>query len=320
MRIVWVSFAPLRKSAAGLTSDQASVRYRLLIPADAIPGSKVTHFARGANRRTLLERFEGAHAVVFGKLSAPALAPELVELIGSLKAREVRVLVDFSDDHFVHPDLGPAYRILADAANRAVASTPTLADVVRTLTATPVCVITDPVEGERGEPKSSIRTPARVLWFGHPTNLDTLRAALPHLAGCSLTVMTAAGAGAEGLGDRFVPWSTAALFAALRECDAVVIPSNPHDPGKAVKSPNRFTEALWAGRFVIAHPLPAYQALAAFGWVGDDLGEGLSWLSDHTGEAAERVRAGQQWVSQHCSRAAVAGAWQSAIDASRLDE
>ena len=68
MRVVWVSFAPLRKTAAGYTSDVASVRYRLTLPAQAIPGSKVTHIGPGANRRTLLERFAGADAAVFGKL------------------------------------------------------------------------------------------------------------------------------------------------------------------------------------------------------------------------------------------------------------
>ena len=108
---------------------------------------------------------------------------------------------------------------------------------------------------------------------------------------------------------------TAALFEELRECDAVIIPSNPHDPRKAVKSPNRFTEALWAGRFVLAHPLPAYEALAAYGWVGEDLGEGLTWLLDHGADAVERIRQGQKWVAQHASLQAVGAAWAAAVAA-----
>jgi hypothetical protein len=32
MRVVWVSFAPLRKTPAGFTSDLASVRYRITLP------------------------------------------------------------------------------------------------------------------------------------------------------------------------------------------------------------------------------------------------------------------------------------------------
>jgi len=313
MRIVWVSFAPLRKTPAGLTSDVASARYRLTLPAQAIPGSKVTHLGPGAKRATLLERFAGAEVVVLGKLFDAALAPFAFELATALKQRGVKVFADYSDDHFAHPVLGPAYRAMADAAAGVVASTPGLAEVLKTQTATPVAMVTDPVEGERGEPRASVRTPPRLLWFGHPVNLDTLRFGVPD--GSALTLLTAAGHGAEALGHRFRAWSTAALFEELRECDAVIIPSNPHDPRKAVKSPNRFTEALWAGRCVIAHPLPAYEPLAAYGWVGEDLGDGLRWLRDHPEEAGDRIRRGQEWVAQHCSPQAIGAAWSAAIAA-----
>jgi hypothetical protein len=282
------------------------VRYRLTLPAQAIAGSKVTHLGAGAKRATLLERFDGADAAVFGKVFDAALAPVALELIAALRQRGVKVVADYCDDHFAHPALGPVYRAMAEAVDQIVASTPGLAEVVKSQTATPVAVISDPVEGKRGEPRASVRTPGRLLWFGHPLNLDTLRFGVPD---CLLTVMTAPGHGAERLGHRFRAWSTAALFEELRECDAVIIPSNPHDPRKAVKSPNRFTEALWAGRLVIAHPLASYEALASYGWVGEDLGEGLKWLIAHPGEAAERIRRGQDWVAQHCSPQAIGAAW-----------
>ena len=309
--VVWVSFAPLRKAPGGFTSDLASVRYRILIPAQATPGSKVTHIGPGANRRTLLERFEGAQAAVLGKF----FDASVLELVAALKERGIKIIADYSDDHFSSPSMGPSYRAVANSVEHVVAATAGLAEVLREHTSSPVSVITDPVEGERGEPRSSAGKPPRLLWFGHPLNLDTLRYGLPQLADFSLTLMTAPRAGAENLGHRFRPWSTAALFEELRECDAVIIPSNPYDPRKAVKSPNRFTEALWAGRFVVAHPLPAYQPLASFGWVGEDLGEGLAWLLEHPQEALERIRAGQAWIKEHCSREAVAAAWKSVITA-----
>ena len=320
MRIVWVSFAPLRKTQAGLTSDVASVRYRITLPAQALQDSKVTYVGPGANRRTLLERFSGAEAAVFGKVFDPSLAQPALELAAALKKRGVRVIADHSDDHFMHPVLGPVYRALANAADAAVASTPGLAEVLRAQTPAPVSVVTDPVEGERGAPRPSVRRPPRLLWFGHPLNLDTLPFGLQQLTerriNFALTVLTAPRAGGEALGHRWRPWSTDALFEELRECDAVIIPSSPHDPRKAVKSPNRFTEALWAGRFVIAHPLPAYEPLGAYGWVGEDLGEGLAWLLEHFEDALERIRAGQAWVARHCSREAIGLAWKSVIDAS----
>jgi glycosyltransferase involved in cell wall biosynthesis len=315
MRVVWVSFAPLRKTAAGFTSDLASVRYRLTIPTQAIPGSRVTYLGPGANRRTLLERFAGAEAAVFGKLFDRALVESALELAAELRKRGVRVIADYCDDHFLHPGLGPAYRALANGVDAVVASTPALAEVVRGYTTVRVSVVTDPVEGKRGEPSASLSRPLNLLWFGHPSNLDTLAFGLSQLekADFSLTIVTSPGKGGENLGQRFRPWSTETVFEELRRCDAVIIPSNAHDPRKAVKSPNRFTESVWAGRFVVAHPLPAYEALAAYGWVGEHLGEGIAWLLEHFEEAKERVRSGQEAVAREFSPEAIGRAWQTAI-------
>jgi hypothetical protein len=316
MRLVWVSFAPLSRTPGGLSSEIASVRYRMLIPARTLAGSKVTHIGPGANRRTLLERFEGAQAAVLGKIFDFATLQTVLDLAAALKQRGIKVIADYSDDHFGHPRLGAVYRAVGNAADAVVASTTGLAEVLREHIAAPVSVITDPVEGRRGDPRASASTPARLLWFGHPLNLDTLKFGLPQLSDYALTLLTAPQTGAETLGHRFRPWSSAALFEELRDCEAVIIPSNAHDPRKAVKSPNRFTEALWAGRFVIAHPLPAYQPLAQFGWVGEDLGQGLAWLQEHPGEAVDRIRAGQEWIAKYCSPEVVGRAWKAVIDAS----
>jgi hypothetical protein len=316
MRVVWVSFAPLRKTPAGLTSDLASVRYRVTLPAAALPGSKVTQLVPGTNRRTVLERFAGAEAVVFGKLFDPALAELALETIAALRGRGVKVVVDYSDDNFAHPVIGPVYRALANAADLLVASTEALAEVLRAEAAAPVHVVTDPVEGKRGEPRSAARRPVQLLWFGHPLNLDTLKLGLPQIRlPFELTLVTAPGTGAEAMGHRWRRWSVPAVFDELRQCDAVIIPSDPHNPRKAVKSPNRFTESVWAGRFPIAHPLPSYEALAGFGWVGEDLGEGLAWLLAHPDAAAERMRAGQRAIEEHFSPQAIGRAWQVAIAA-----
>lgn len=303
----------------------ASVRYRLLVPAAALDGeyeSKVIHVAPGANRHTLVERFQGAHAVILGKLFGPFKEdPELISaLVAALRGRGTAVLADYSDDHFTDPAQGGAYRALANAATRVVTSTPELAELMKDYTAARVNVITDPVEGAQQPGRVASRPPQRLLWFGNVQNLDTLKYGLPQLERVAaavphtLTLMSAPGAGAEAIAPlRFRPWSVPALGEALQECDAVVIPSNPYDPLKAVKSPNRFTESVWAGRFVLAHPLPAYQELAAFGWVGEDLGEGLCWLAGNADEALERIRRGQAAIAERFSPSAVAGAWKEAI-------
>jgi len=348
-RVIWVSFAPLRRSPRGLTSDLASVRYRITLPAAVLERggwhSRVTHLGPHANRQTLLARFGDADAVVFGKLigTGPDFAADsqrMLDLAAELSRRGTRVLADFSDDHFVHPQFGPFFNSLVQLADCAVAPTPGLAELLQEAGARRVAVVTDPVEGMRGEPAVrdvgsrpvSASAPLRILWFGHPTNLDTLRFLLPSLenlardAPLTLTLVTAPDAGAERLvaqiteawqsmsgAARFVRWSPDAVFDGLRETDLVVIPSNPHDPRRSVKSPNRFTESVWAGRFVAANPLPAYEKLSEAGWVGEDLAEGIRWYLAHPGDALARIRVGQALIEREYSPDAIAEAWKAAI-------
>lgn len=329
LRVTWVSFAPVQRAGGGWTSDVASVRYRVTATSAALAAngveSKVTFFGPGANRRTLLDRFSGAHAVVLGK---PIVRPErftgmvdqALALAADLRARGIAVISDYCDDHFSDPVMGAGYRALANAVDRATASTPGLADVIRQYAPTPVSVVTDLVEGERGEAKVAAHGDAvRVLWFGHPVNLSTLKYGLPQIQKvaqgvASLTLVTAPGAGAEQIGVRFRAWSAAAVFEELRSNDAAIIPSDPYDPRKVVKSPNRFAETVWAGRFALAHPLPAYEALAEAGWVGDDLGDGLQWYMDNRTQALERIRAGQDLVAERHSPSAVGQQWRRVIE------
>ena len=111
----------------------------------------------------------------------------------------------------------------------------------------------------------------------------------------------------------FRPWSVAAVFDELARCDAVVIPADPNNPRDAVRSHNRFTESAWAGRFVIAHPLPSYQALAEFGWVGENLGVGLSAFLADGAEARRRILAGQDYIAKHFAPSVIANAWNEAL-------
>jgi len=195
-RVIWVSFAPLRKTPRGLTSDIASVRYRITLPAAALERagwtSRAMHLGPQAKRETLLARFDAADVVIFGKYIAEgpefaAGAQRVLELAGELSRRGKRVLADFSDDHFASPQFGPFFHALVQVADCAVATTPGLAERLREAGARRVMVVSDPVEGQRRE--AAVRDPAakpvvaseplRLLWFGHRTNLDTLRFLIP---------------------------------------------------------------------------------------------------------------------------------------------
>jgi hypothetical protein len=337
-RVSWLSFATLRKTPLGWTSDVASARYRLTIPARALQDlgceSTVIDAASYTDYRGLLKRLEATDVAILGKLVAPpdrflSQSPRILELAQALQRAGVRVVADFSDDGFREPVRGAYFSGLANLADALVASTEGLAEILRDEAPTPVSVVGDPVEGRQREPRVLSSAPLRLLWYGHHTNLDTLTLGIAQLAAIArriplaITLITNEGPVAQAyLNDvarlpqttcRLVPWTLLAVFEALKETDAVFIPSAPDERRRAVKSPNRFTEAIWAGRFVVAHPLPAYRAFADFGWVGDDIGVGLEWLLQNPASAFERIRAGQALIEAKLMPSAIAAQWRAAI-------
>ena len=63
------------------------------------------------------------------------------------------------------------------------------------------------------------------------------------------------------------------------------------------KSSNRIIESLWAGRFVVAHPIPSYMEFNKWAWIGGDLAEGIAWMVDNAASIAGRVSAAQDYIA-----------------------
>jgi hypothetical protein len=256
-----------------------------------------------------------------------------------------RVVVDLNDDHFATPAFRDFYAGLKPHAW--VCSTEEMAGVVVQFVAGAApAVIPDPFEGPAGLPCPPVPTrfpslfrllnrvtPRRLgpwkvslLWFGHPAGFQELRSALPEIEQTSgrmpmhLECVSLPGAGIENtcaeqnakrssLSMSFTPWSIEETWRALRACDLVVLPA-AHGTRKArAKSANRLIESIRAGRFAVCHPLPSYQSLAPFAFVGESLAQGLAWSLDHPMEVVEKLGAGQRHVDARFSPAVVAQAW-----------
>lgn len=283
---------------------------------------------------------------VVGELGGVVLA--LVRRAGALGVRSV---ADVCDDRFEHPVLGAYWRELVLRVDQVVAGSDALAGIVRARTAVPVVTIGDPVEGRRAEARFAPprarswlgritgATPRllKLLWYGHQSNLDEITAALPALAawtatqdrvdGVELEMVTAAGFGAEALVARaraaqgahgvlrlrFTPWSMAAQSQALRDCDCVIIPATVDNAQKRAKTANRLTEALWAGRPVLAHAVPSYLEFADCAWIGEDLVAGLGVALRNPQQVLRQVRAGQGIVARRYSPEAIGGLWAQAL-------
>jgi hypothetical protein len=329
MRITFVTVAPLRQGPSGPTSDLASARYRVLMPAQQLArrghAVQVMSLPPGDPPREALDL--QADAVVFAK----SFSASNEKLAAHLRERGLRVVADYCDDHFAHPELGPHFRRIAELATDVVASTEAMAEAIRRNTGREASVITDPVEGPRGEPRFAPRLPAlRVLWFGHPTNLASLvdkageLRALAQRMPVELSIVTERSPQAERLATDLaqlvpphskvllVPWSLEGTWKALERCDVVWIPVLESD-AKLAKSPNRLVESLWAGRFVVAGPVPAYKPYADLVAVGKPLDAAvLEALEDPPGIEA-KLREAQRRVARRHSGFECGREWAHAL-------
>ena len=314
MRILFVTMASVSQGPSGPTSSLASARYRVLIPAQQL--GRLGHAVQIASLPP--------GPVPAGFLNVPCDAmvlsksffPEHQALVEAMRGRGVKVIADYCDNHFEHPQYGEWYGKLARMADEVVASTEAMAAAIRKHTGREARVITDPVEGPRSGPRFEPRLPAlRILWFGHPTNLEGVAVkagelhALAARIPLDLTLVTDPSSGAQGIlaglvaanegrvQGRVVPWSLEATWKCLEETDIVWIPIVESE-AKAVKSPNRLTESLWAGRFVVADSIPAYAPFADLVAVGSGLERGVMDALANPARALAGIRESQRRIAR----------------------
>lgn len=331
MRISWITIdRAYRRADGAASSDLASIRYRVLSPIQAMAGRGQQHRVIqmvSAEAQDVSDRAVQADVLIFSK----SLLGENEDLAARAQRLGIPVVFDICDNHFGDPNLGGHYRRMIGLADLVICNTAEMARAARDQGAPDTLVIEDPFEGPKGVPGALAGDPMRLLWFGHRTNLDSLRGAVRDLyayAGrrrISLTVLTelsdevlaycapiqAAVAGRFEF--RLAPWSLDAQWAALAACDAVIIPCLQTE-AKRVKSANRMIEALWAGRPVAAQPMPAYAPFAEWAAVRDTLSEGLEQLVKDREALPGVISAAQRHIVARYSPAVIGQAWAEAIE------
>jgi len=329
LRILFATVAPLRQDAAGPTSDLASARYRVILPAGQL--ARLGHTVQIASLPSAgwpREVLEAACDVLVISKSFHGANETLAE---AMKRRGVRVAVDFCDDYFDDGRFGAHFRRLAELADIVIAGSDAMAASVHRHTGRDAIVVTDPVEGPRGEPRFAPRFPRLdVAWFGHPSNLPAVAAnaerlhALARRFPVRLTAVTLPSPDAQALLDalarpmpaaletRLVPWSREATWQALADADVVWIPVEPAQ-NKAVKSPNRLLEAVWAGRFVVADALPAYEPWSGLLSVGRPLEDAIAQAMADPAAACRRIGEAQRRIASRHSSFACGREWARAL-------
>lgn len=320
----------------------ASARLRMLIPAlqlaRRVPVWLVPYAEFLAEPK--LAFCERPVAVVLAKVPVNAVLESratLAALLDRLGEREDAVFADFSDDYAAigrligQPYLANYQRRVGEVA-QLIACGDALAQALRPHAREGLHVIEDPYESALpGVP----RVPGagsgahRLLWFGnfgaalHPFLREALGGVVEGLPDRAIELELVCGERERGLAEalgvelgarhprlqlRFTPWSLAATEEALARCDVVLLPQEQSEHGR-VKSANRLVSALRAGRLAVASPIPAYEALAAHAWVGNDLAAGVRWAHAHPQEALQRVVRGQAVVETRFSPEAIGARW-----------
>jgi hypothetical protein len=159
------------------------------------------------------------------------------------RSKGLRVVFDVCDDHYGHPQHGAHFRRMSALAHQVTCNTAGMAEAARPYCAADPIVIPDPYEGPKGAARFEPGERLRLLWFGHPSNLDSLGAAMDDLIAYAadqpleITVLTQftpdIEKGCDDLSERSgnrlsisaKPWSLPGQWRELAACDAVIIPS-----------------------------------------------------------------------------------------------
>lgn len=326
-RLIWITTGKLDSSQGFLSSNFASTRYRVLLPAANLGpfGWK----SEIVNEQELIDSGWGKLTFNVGDvlIVSKSLNIKTSQYIKQAKQQGCMVLVDFCDHHFDRPDeIGVHFNNLLKLADLVTTCSLDLQAIIQKKSTLPVAYITDCFESQKITPQFNPNNPIKLLWFGSNTNLDTIDYLIRDLTRFSLKnniqldLVTTHPNGDEVANNiststfkvNYIPWSQQNLALALQRCDVVVIPTlkNEH---KSVKSPNRIIEPIWAGKYVVAGHLPSYEPFAPFASIGDDLMAGIEWALNNPEKVLEKITAGQAYIAANHTPKLIGEKWHEAL-------
>lgn len=260
----------------------ASVRYRMLIPAEALieMGHSVTVGGYA----------QESGVYIFSKHNHADIA-----LIEKLQADGHQVAYDVCDDHFDGKH-SPHYRAMIKHCDILTCSTQAMRELIFQETSRDATVIDDPYEFPEEEPV--IKKPGRTMWFGHRSNLSSLNGykvddCVSNAHGC-------------------MPWSMENMTMAFDRNQIVLIPHSD-ERKNAVKSTNRVVESIRMGKWVSASPIRSYEQFSNYANIGD-VKAGIETYNDLPDDVLiGRIKAGQDYIRERFSPKTIAEQWLKAL-------
>jgi hypothetical protein len=233
-----------------------------------------------------------------------------------LQAEGKKTVFHCCDNHF-NTKMADHYHRMIKGVDKVIASTEELASVIKIETGVNATVIYDPYEMEEAEPRFKPNGKLKLLWYGHPSNIQPLLDIWPRLGAYNVMIMSDPNLTIDIEGGKgqvpVAPWSMKNVNEALDQCDAVIIPSAMGER-QNVKSPNRLVEAIRKGKYVLADPLPSYQVFDKWAWIGD-IEKGLGLLESQDKDVIEgRIRDAQAYIRENHSPELIGKQWEGVLD------
>jgi SAM-dependent methyltransferase len=284
-----------------------------------------------------------------GQAAFQALSQSVLAGVRACKSAGVPVVADFNDDHFGTPGLQGHWIGLAETSSVCVVSSDAMATVVRRYTANPIHVVGDPIASPHGTPKTPVPAvgqlrrwmgkriralaPPRLklVWYGHPSNWPSMRSWMQDLVPLAnerpflLWLVTRPTVEIHESVARFnqqhgpgvlievVEWDEKTQWDVVRDSDIVLIPSDPKDAKKLVKTANRLTDALHMGRSVVASPVPAYIPYEDCVSLTDRPLDAIREILENGAAARDRVLQGQGKALARSGLPAIAQRWREVL-------
>ncbi len=256
------------------TSHLASLRLRVAIAAET--------FSRSGFSVTFGEFIPTRIDVLFvpkiGADNISTRAPLWLYLIRQARSLGAKVILDYTDHHLGFASPMTAFYseaiTLTDVVIVPSAAMQQNLSLVANIRST---IIRDTVEYSIQAPRRKPNKKARLIWFGHGSNLQFLLSFLSShdLRKCSeqLAIVTSveainwiAGHAKKLLppSTQLIPWSRESLLQAALGADLAILPLGIYDPRKSGASSNRLITALTLGLPVVTHSLLSYRDYREF--------------------------------------------------------
>ena len=261
----------------------ASYRYRAEIPCAEV--GKINGYTTAINNGE-------ADIVVFSKPSA-----EQLPAAEKAKSDGAKIIVDLADDHFQHPEVGAVYRKFAELSDGIVTGSNIMRGRIYDYVKRDSVVMPDPYEQEECAPHAEGDD---YLWFGHIRNFAEVQGVFHSMKNRRLRVVT----GPQKIAGT-IQWTPHVMPQVFAVSNIVILPTQE---GAEYKSPNRLINSLRAGCFPICMTHPAYKEFRQFAWVGN-FPTGLIWADAFKSDLNARVAAGQDYIRDRYSPAAIGKMW-----------